>query len=344
MDVFSSLPVRTENLGDVSTRISDGNIPSQQLSVDVNGKIQTKLSDGAGNEITSTLVSGKQSLDVNVTSGINVEVDLNEADDSVSVFQDTHDNLNLNANIQVGDTDVSNANPVPVSDAGGSLTVDATDLDIRDLSHLQDSVKIGDGVDFLAINNDGSINAVVSATNLDIRDLDANTDSVSAFLKDGGGIPITSTTTGLGQSLDVSLKDANGNIFGSAMYPLSVALSPNNDGEEVNDHDLGVNIVIGATSTHTYTVPASKILYLTQIEASASGRMKIEVRVETGVATNTFVTKFVQFNSTANPNCSIELKSPITVQAGVRVQVLRTNRDLALQDVYSTISGQLVTP
>jgi hypothetical protein len=38
--------------------------------------------------------------------------------------QATHDNLNLNANIQVGDADVANGNPVPVSDAAGSLTVD----------------------------------------------------------------------------------------------------------------------------------------------------------------------------------------------------------------------------
>jgi len=51
----------------------------------------------------------------------------------------------------------SNGN-VGVTDAGGSLTVDATDFDIRDLSANTDSVKIGDGTDFLAINADGSIN------------------------------------------------------------------------------------------------------------------------------------------------------------------------------------------
>lgn len=45
---------------------------------------------------------------------------------TVTVVQPTHDNLNANANLQVGDVDVSNANPVPVSDAGGSLTVDGT--------------------------------------------------------------------------------------------------------------------------------------------------------------------------------------------------------------------------
>lgn len=40
----------------------------------------------------------------------------------------------------------------------GSVTVTASDLDIRDLSHVSDSVKVGDGTDFLAVNTDGSIN------------------------------------------------------------------------------------------------------------------------------------------------------------------------------------------
>lgn len=58
----------------------------------------------------------------------------------VEVSQATHDNLNANANIQVGDADVDNGNPVPISDAGGSITVDAVNLDIRDLSSGSDSV------------------------------------------------------------------------------------------------------------------------------------------------------------------------------------------------------------
>jgi hypothetical protein len=140
--------------------------------------------------------------------------DLDASQDSVEVFQATHDDLNANANIQVGDADVDNANPVPVSDAGGSLTidntnldtplsnletlltsieanqlpdshnvtvdnasgaaavniqdggnsitVDASDLDIRDLSDATDSVSIGDGTDTLAVNNDGSINVEIN--------------------------------------------------------------------------------------------------------------------------------------------------------------------------------------
>jgi hypothetical protein len=68
--------------------------------------------------------------------------------------------------------------------------------------------------------------------------------------------------------------------------------------------------------------------------------MKIEVQIETGVATAVFNTVFVQFSSTAETNMSIHLAAPITVAAGVRVRVIRTNRDNQAQDLYSTISGQ----
>lgn len=67
--------------------------------------------------------------------------------------------------------------------AGGKTSLDvniaASDIAIEvDLDHTTDSVKIGDGTDFLAVNADGSINAVVTATNLDIRDLAFATDKV----------------------------------------------------------------------------------------------------------------------------------------------------------------------
>lgn len=50
------------------------------------------------------------------------------------------------------------ASAVNVQDGGNSITVDAVNLDVRDLTHVSDSVKIGDGTDFLAVNGDGSIN------------------------------------------------------------------------------------------------------------------------------------------------------------------------------------------
>lgn len=63
----------------------------------------------------------------------------------------------------VKDTDVATAlaGDITIADGGNSITVDAIDLDIRDITHVSDSIKVGDGTDFLGVNTDGSINVVV---------------------------------------------------------------------------------------------------------------------------------------------------------------------------------------
>jgi hypothetical protein len=86
---------------------------------------------------------------------------------------------------------------------------DAVDFDIRDLSHSQDSVKIGDGTDFLGINADGSINITdnggsltVDAIDLDIRDLTHVSDNVRLG---NGTVLNTITTTGPKNAIDVHI-------------------------------------------------------------------------------------------------------------------------------------------
>lgn len=46
----------------------------------------TRAQDGSGTPLTSTLVSGKQALDVNIAGGVTLTVDLNEATDSVQIY------------------------------------------------------------------------------------------------------------------------------------------------------------------------------------------------------------------------------------------------------------------
>jgi hypothetical protein len=60
-----------------------------------------------------------------------------------------------------------------------SMVVTATNLDIRDLSHTQDSVKIGDGTDFLAVNTDGSLNITDNGGSLTVDGTVAATQSGS---------------------------------------------------------------------------------------------------------------------------------------------------------------------
>jgi len=100
-----------------------------------------------GTLLTHTDVGGKKALDVNVASGINVEVDLSHVDDSVALG----DGTNLLTSTTIG-ADIG----LDVNIINASIAVTATDLDIRDLSAASDSVA--------SWTNDGSGNAIGSHT------------------------------------------------------------------------------------------------------------------------------------------------------------------------------------
>ena len=287
-DYASSLPVRTENDGDIKSILVDSLVPAQQLEItsDRRAKVDQVKLDSATDSVTV------EATDLDIR-------DLNSATDSVTVVATDLDIRNLDS-------------------ATDSVAVIATDLDIRDLNSATDSV-------------------TVIATDLDIRDLDSATDSVTVVATDLDIRPLTSTE----DDVKARLADAAGNYY-SVLNPLTVSLSANNQGEELNDFDVEVNAALNTSVNHDYTVPAGKVLFVTQFSGAASGRAKFELQVETGVATGVFTTKFVEFNSTANPNVGKELKAVLTVAAGVIVRMVKTNRDLVVQDLYSTISGQLV--
>lgn len=147
---------------------------------------------------------------------------------------------------------------------------------------------------------------------------------------------LTSATQGAKRLLDIALHDEDGNVFSSS-NPLPVT-SVDSEGDEVNVFATG-GVDAGLSTDFDYTVSALKILKLSQIHASASGKMKIEVKVETGVGSGVFSTKFVMFNSTANPNILAEIDEHISINAGVRVRVTATNRDTSTMDLYCTICG-----
>lgn len=327
-DYDSSLPIRTEGAGDVIVKIADATVPSQQLAVESDGSINANISatdldirdltfatdtvDVSGSSVTVSatdldirdLAFATDAVDVSGSSVTVSATDLDVRDlvytqDSVEARQATHDNLNLNANLQVGNADVANGNPVPISDAGGTITVDATDLDIRDLAFATDTVDVS-----------GS-SVTVSATDLDIRDLTHASDSVK-----------------VGDGTNFLAVNSNGSIN---------VLLADRTGTEVDDYDTAAAIAASATSNHDYT--ATGAFRLTAVYASASGKMKIEVQIETASGSNTFNSKFVQFNSSSDPNMQIELSSPMLVASGARVRIIRTNRDNQSQDLYSTILG-----
>ena len=252
-DFNSSLPVRTEQAGDVEIKLVDGTITSRKLTVNADGSVN--------------ITDNGTSITVDAT-----DLDIRElafATDKVDVTGSTValDAPTLAALESVTVQNGTGAAAVNIQDGGNSITVDAVDLDVRDLTHVSDSVKIGDGTDFLAINADGSINVVVSD-----------------------------------------------------MAP----------GTAVVDYNTAASVAGGASSTHTYTATGN--FNLTQVLASASGKVKIEVQLNG-------VTKLVAFNSTSSPNIEVTLTQYIPVTTGQTVTVIRTNRDNQAQDVYSTILG-----
>lgn len=227
-------------LGDIVRLTTTGTLPAglalatdyYVIRVDANNfKLASSLANAeAGTAVDITAAAGggthtvtqqervHAGMDVNIVNTLSIsatDLDIRNlvfATDKVDV---SGSSVSISGSVTVTATDFDIRNLVFADDkvdvSGSSVTVSATNLDIRDLTHVSDSVKIGDGTDFLAIDASGNIGVhdaggslTVDAVNLDIRDLAAATDSVSAWTKDGSGNSITSTSG----ALDVNIANA----------------------------------------------------------------------------------------------------------------------------------------
>jgi hypothetical protein len=149
-----------------------------------------------------------------------------------------------------------------------TLTISATDLDIRDLSHTQDSVKIGDGTDFLAIDASGNIGVTdaggsltVDAVNLDIRDLAFATDKVdvtgSEVSLDAGTLAALENITVSATDLDIrdlthasdSVKIGDGTDFLAIAADGSIAVTDNGASLTVDAVNLDIRDLAAATDS-----------------------------------------------------------------------------------------------
>lgn len=138
-------------------------------------------------------------------------------------------------------------------------------------------------------------------------------------------------------SLDISLHDENGNKY-SASNPLPVSLEES-EGTEVCNHATTASVAANTTVNHDYTVTALNTLVMDSVLVSASGKIKAEIKVETGVGTGIYANIAVVFNSTSSPNVQIDFEKVRKVAAGVKVRISLTNKDNQPQDVYSTLMG-----
>lgn len=365
-DYNSSLPVRTENNGDVAVKVVDGTITSQTLGIDANGKVTVKLDDAAGNGITSQVNGAQQALDVGINvAGVQIDprsIRALTAADVVTANQGSAntianawpvkptDGTNSQSFTAAGEAKVSVTQPLPAGANNiGSVNQGTSPWITKDQADGSASGGVAGAFSMLTggiyntslptLTNGQQVSFQLDSSGRIIIAPLTNVSIVKSQLQDNSGNGITSSAAGGTRPLDVALRDAAGSLY-SASNPIPVTISADGAGIEINDYNTASAIAPAATSNHTYTVTAGKTLLLTQIEASGSGKAKIEVQTETGVATGVYTSKFVQFNSTAETNMSIHLAAPISVAAGVRVRIIRTNRDLLAQDLYSTICGQ----
>lgn len=284
-DYDSSLPVRTEDAGDVIAKIADATTPSQQLAVAADGSIA--VTDNAG-----SLTVDAVDLDIRDLVFATDKVDASGSEVSL-------DAPTLAALESITVQNPAGASAVNIQDGGNSITVDAVDLDVRDLVFATDKVDVT-----------GS-SVTVTATQLDIDNLNATDDAVAAHLFDEAGVAF------------------------SAANPLPVVFEQG-FGTEVNNYNTAAAVAGGATSNHDLVITGDFLLK--RVLASASGKLKIEVQVDTGLGYNTVA---VAFNSTANPNIVLEF-APVQLANTDDVRIIRTNRDNQAQDVYSTIVGVLI--
>jgi hypothetical protein len=116
-DFDSSLPIRTENAGDVISKICDATVESQQLKVNADGSIDVNTSLPAGTKVIIT--DGTDDLQINADGSINTVVTATDLDIRDLAFA----------------TD-------KVDVTGSSVAVSSlpADVDIRDLVAATDSV------------------------------------------------------------------------------------------------------------------------------------------------------------------------------------------------------------
>jgi hypothetical protein len=355
-DFNSSLPIRTEQPGDVQMKLVSGDNTARALKIEADGSINANVS--VSNLDVRDLVFATDKVDV---SGSSVSVSNFPSSFEVSNFPSLADldirNLSelqdsVTAHLAAGSSlEVSNfpasfeVSNFPASfEISNTVTMQATDLDIRDLSYLQDSVTahLASGSQIEITN----ASLTVEATDLDIRPLSSATDSitVSATAFDIRALSAaTDSMTVQATDLDIrnlshsqdSLKIGDGTDF----------MAINGDGSlnvkliektQAYSYQNDSAIAASASATHEFTSSADSMV-ASAVRASASGKMKIEVKLETGAGSGVFNTVAVAYNSAANPNIDLSLEEVVPVLNGRKIQIVKYNRDSSAMDMHSTL-------
>jgi hypothetical protein len=149
--------------------------------------------------------------------------------------------------------DNNSIQPIDVVVTGQPIGVSAVDLDIRNLSHIQDSVKVGDGVDLLSVNTDGSLNITDNGGSLTVDGLVTANQGTSPWII--SGTVSISAGVGLATTTRVAVNNASAATLSISNSTKTQVIIYNEGGT------LFVKLGSGASSTSfTYTMTPDSTL------------------------------------------------------------------------------------
>lgn len=108
--------------------------------------------------------------------------------------------------------------------------------------------------------------------------------------------------------------------------------------DEVHDFDQGVAVASDATSNHDYTVTGATFL-LKSILFASSGSMKVEIQSGPVASLVTNAVGFLTGRQGDSKQINFSPPIEVPVSSTGTIRVIRTNRQGAAMDVYSTIIG-----
>lgn len=189
-------------------------------------ELYIQIRDGAGND---------RGLNIDASGRAGVTV---ENSPTVTAAQGTHDNLNLNANMQVGDADVGGGNPVPVDGSGATQPVSnagtfAVQVDGDALTALQlidDIIKTDDAAFTAATDKIAMIGAVLD---------DATPDSVDEG--DAGALRMSANRALHAMIRDGAGNERGANVNASSQLEVSVENSPTVTPAQATHDNLNLN-------------------------------------------------------------------------------------------------------
>lgn len=256
------------------------------------------------------------------------------------------DALKISKNLD--DNSITNRIDVNISDgvesllinADGSINavVTATDLDIRDLSHTQDSVRIGDGTELAEVTAAGELNVIATAQpGVDIGDVTINNAAgASAVNIQDGGNSITVDASQLDiddlNSTDdeVGIGDGTNSLVVNADGSINVVVQAST-GTAIVDYDEAAALASAASDNHDYTA-AGGTFEPHSVEVSGESLGTFEILANA-------VVKGKLRTSVENPNARFDFEPGFTIADTQVLRVVRTNDSNKAHDFNSTIRG-----